>query len=129
MIATPIVKGRHLAVQSMLVQLGVVVTISMLMNFFVSLEWGFAAFVGGAIYLVANSVFLFCAFLFSGARAAKKVVASFFFGEILKIVLIASLFTLTFRYTKVEIFPLTLTFLLTLTGNLFAPVCLSTVKK
>ncbi|MGL4734149.1 MAG: ATP synthase subunit I [Enterovibrio sp.] len=129
MIATPIVKGRHLAVQSMLIQLGVVVTISMLMSFFVSLEWGIAAFVGGAIYLVANGVFFFCAFLFSGARAAKKVVASFFFGEILKIVLIASLFALTFRYTKVEIFPLTLTFLLTLTGNLFAPVCLSTVKK
>jgi len=61
-------------------------------------------------------------FAFSGARAAKKVAASFFTGEALKILITVALFSLVYMYIQVELVPLKLTYLLALGINICAPV-------
>lgn len=122
MVLTLTSRGRTLAGKLLLVQVCVVLTITVIMALTVNVNWGISAFIGGSICVVANAAFSYCAFLFGGARAAKLVVISFFGGEVAKILLTATLFSLVYLNTKVEIFPLTLTYLLVLGVNTFAPV-------
>lgn len=122
MVPTLTSRGRKLAGKLLLLQVCVVLTVVMMMTFIVNIDWGISALIGGSIYVLASAVFSFCAFLFSGARAAKLVVASFFGGEVAKILLTVVLFSAVYQYAEVENFPLTLTYLLALCVNTFAPV-------
>jgi ATP synthase protein I len=88
----------------------------------INVDWGISALIGGGIFVIANTAFALCAFLFSGARAAKLVVASFYSGEVLKILLTVALFSVVYLYAEVELVPLKLTYLLVLGINILAPV-------
>lgn len=114
--------GRELAKQLLMLQLGAVTLVAAGMAATVNLEWGLSALIGGGIFVIANAVFALCAFAFSGARAAKKVAASFFTGEALKILITVVLFSLVYMYIQVELVPLKLTYLLALGINICAPV-------
>lgn len=114
--------GRELAKQLLMIQLGAVTLVAAGMAATVNVEWGLSALIGGGIFVIANTVFALCAFAFSGARAAKKVAASFFTGEALKILITVVLFSLVYMYIQVELVPLKLTYLLALGINICAPV-------
>ncbi|WP_087023641.1 F0F1 ATP synthase subunit I [Thaumasiovibrio subtropicus] len=114
--------GRRLAKRLLLLQSGVVLAAALLATVAVSVDWGISALIGGGICVIANAAFAACAFLFSGARKAKLVMASFYSGEVLKILLTVFLFALAYLYVGVELLPLKLTYLLALGVNLFAPV-------
>jgi ATP synthase protein I len=121
--------GRKLAKRLLLIQACVVTLVAVGMAVAVNAEWGLSALIGGGIFVIANSVFALCAFLFSGARAAKKVAASFYAGVTLKILIIAALFSIAYMYIQVEVIPLNLTFLLAVLINLMAPVIFVNNKK
>jgi ATP synthase protein I len=99
------------------------------MAFAVNVDWGIAALIGGGIFVIANTVFALFAFMFSGARAAKRIAASFYTGEALKILITVALFSVVYMYMQVELVPLKLTYLLVLGINIFAPVLFINNKK
>ncbi|ASK78131.1 ATP F0F1 synthase subunit I [Paraphotobacterium marinum] len=49
---------------------------------------GISSLIGGVIFILANIVFCFKAFIFSGARQKQQVIKSFFWGETLKFIII-----------------------------------------
>ena len=114
--------GRELAKQLLMIQLGAVTLLAAGMAVAVNAEWGLSALIGGGIFVIANAVFALCAFMFSGARAAKRIAASFYTGEVLKILITVALFTVAYMYMQVELVPLKLTYLLALGINICAPV-------
>lgn len=122
MVSTLVRPGRELAKKLLLLQTCVVLATASLMAIAIHVDWGISALIGGGIFVASNAVFAVCAFLFSGARAARLIVASFFGGEVLKILLTVGLFTVAYLYAEVELLPLKLTYLLVLGVNLFAPV-------
>jgi ATP synthase protein I len=83
-------------------QLSSVFVISLL-----SLFWGWQAagsvMVGGLVQLIPAWVLIQFGFRHSGARAAKKIVQGFFFGEFLKIFLTILLFVMVFKFIPVSI--------------------------
>ena len=121
--------GRELAKQLLLIQLGAVMVVATGMTVVVNAEWGFSALIGGGIFVIANAVFALFAFMFSGARAAKRITASFYTGEALKILITIALFSAAYMYVQVELVPLKLTYLLVLGINIFAPVLFINNKK
>jgi ATP synthase protein I len=122
MVSTLTRPGRKLAKRLLLLQACVVLATAILMVTTINVDWGISALIGGGIFVIANTAFALCAFLFSGARAAKLVVASFYSGEVLKILLTVALFSVVYLYAEVELVPLKLTYLLVLGINILAPV-------
>jgi len=59
-----------------------------------------SAAAGGLACLVPNSYFAYKAFRYSGARAAKDILRSFYAGEAMKLLLTALMFALIFIYMK-----------------------------
>ncbi|CAH0524277.1 F0F1 ATP synthase subunit I [Vibrio hippocampi] len=129
MVAVLTKPGRELAKRLLLIQVSVVTLVAVGMTVVVNAEWGISALIGGGSFVIANAVFALCAFLFSGARAAKKVAASFYTGAALKLLITATLISLAYMYIQVEVVPLNLTFLLAVLSNLMAPVIFVNNKK
>ncbi|MGF1742652.1 F0F1 ATP synthase subunit I [Vibrio profundum] len=121
--------GRELAKQLLMIEFGAVIFVAAGTAIAVNAEWGLSALVGGGIFVIANTVFAIFAFMFSGARAAKRVAASFYTGETLKILITVVLFYVAYMYMKVDLLPLKLTYLLALGINLCAPVLFVNKKK
>ncbi|KMV29330.1 F0F1 ATP synthase subunit I [Photobacterium swingsii] len=122
MVSALVKPGRQLAKRLLLLQSGVVLTTAIMAVFAVSVDWGISALIGGSIFVVANAAFAGCAFLFSGASKARLIMASFFGGEALKILITVILFSVVFLYMEVELVPLKLAYLLVLGINIFGPV-------
>ncbi|MDN3697408.1 MULTISPECIES: F0F1 ATP synthase subunit I [Vibrio] len=121
--------GRELAKQLLMIEFGAVMLVAAGMAIAVNADWGLSALVGGGIFVIANAVFALCAFMFSGARAAKRIAASFYTGQALKILITVVLFSVAYVYMQVELVPLKLTYLLALGINIFAPVLFINNKK
>ncbi len=113
--------GRELAKRLLMIQAGAVILVAAVMAIVINAEWGISALIGGSICVFANAVFALCAFIYSGARAAKLVAVSFFVGEALKILITITLLTVAYVYMQVELVPLKLTYLLVLGINSFGP--------
>ncbi|MCG7499281.1 F0F1 ATP synthase subunit I [Vibrio sp. Of7-15] len=129
MVATLARPGRLLAKRLLLIQLSVVMVVAVGMGLTINADWGLSALIGGGICIAANAVFALCAFMFSGARAAKLVMATFYTGEVLKILITVILFSVAYMYMEVDLVPLKLTYLLVLAINIFAPVLFINNKK
>ncbi len=114
--------GRELAKRLLLIQCSAVIFTATVMATLFNFEWGKASLIGGSIFIIAHGAFALFAFMFSGAQFAKLVAASFYIGEVLKIIITVVLFSMVFVYTQVEVIPLKLTYLLVLGINIFAPV-------
>ena len=82
MVSTLVQPGRQLAKRLLCLQIGVVLIAAMFAIVSVDVQSGISALIGGGIFIIANSAFAFCAFLFSGARKAKLIMASIFGGEV-----------------------------------------------
>ena len=122
MVSALVKPGRLLAKRLLLLQSGVVVVTALMAVFAVNVDWGISALIGGGIFIIANTVFATCAFMYSGARKARFVMALFYGGEVLKILITVILFAAAYLYKGVELVPLLLTYLLVLGINVFGPV-------
>jgi ATP synthase protein I len=129
MVSALVKPGRQLAKRLLLLQIGVVFAAAIFAMLSVNVKWGISALVGGGIFIFAHAVFAVCAFLFSGARKAKLVMATIYGGEVLKILITAILFVAVYLYGGLAKEPLQLTYLLALGVNAFAPVFLLTNNK
>ena len=121
--------GRTLAKQLLMIEFGVVIFLAALATLIADVNWGISAFIGGNIFVISNAVFAFFAFLFSGARSAKRITHSFYAGEALKILVTVVLFSVAYVYMQVELIPLKITYLLVLSFNIFAPALFINNKK
>lgn len=61
---------------------------------------GYSAFLGGFICWLPNTYFAFRAFRFRGARAAQKIVRSFYAGAVGKMMLTMAMFAIVFIKVK-----------------------------
>ncbi|MGQ7960201.1 F0F1 ATP synthase subunit I [Pseudomonas sp. SP16.1] len=87
---------------------------------------GYSALLGGVIAWLPNLYFAHKAFRFSGARAAKDIVRSFYAGEAGKLILTFVLFALTFAGVQPLEAPVLFgVYLLTLLVSWFAPLLIT----
>jgi len=93
--------------------------------------WGFlhakSTLVAGVVTIVPNIVFALKAFKYAGAQSSKKVVESFFSGVKLKMVIMALLFALAFKYLVLLPIPFFAMFCLVMIMPLIAPLFLKSV--
>jgi len=93
--------------------------------------WGFlhakSTLVAGVVTIVPNIVFALKAFKYAGAQSSKKVVESFFSGVKLKMVIMALLFALAFKYLVLLPIPFFAMFCLVMIMPLIAPLFLNSV--
>ena len=83
----------------------------------------YSALLGGIIFFLPNVYFALKAFRYSGARAAKQIMGSFYKGETGKLILCAILFTVVFKSIKpLDVAALFLTFAIMLVTNWLTPV-------
>lgn len=86
----------------------------------------YSALLGGLIFILPNIYFAYKAFAYTGARAARQIVNSFYKGESVKLALTAVLFTVVFVSVKpLNVLALFLTFIIVLTTNWLTPLLLS----
>ena len=82
----------------------------------------YSALAGGFIFLLPNVYFAIKAFRYSGARAAKQIMGSFYKGEAGKLILCAVLFAIAFKSIKpIDESALFLTFAIMLVTNWLTP--------
>ncbi|CAE6966524.1 UNVERIFIED_CONTAM: atpI [Trichonephila clavipes] len=87
---------------------------------------GYSALLGGMIAWLPNLYFAHKAFRYSGARAAREIVRSFYAGEAGKLILTFVLFALTFAGVKPLEAPMLFgVYLLTLMVSWFAPLLIT----
>ena len=83
----------------------------------------YSALLGGLIFTVPNAYFAYKAFTYSGARAARQIVKSFYMGESVKLILTAVLFTIVFVLVKpLDVLALFLTFFVLVMSNWLIPM-------
>ncbi|WP_417313175.1 F0F1 ATP synthase subunit I [Ectopseudomonas khazarica] len=87
---------------------------------------GYSALLGGMTAWLPNLYFAHKAFRYSGARAAREIVRSFYAGEAGKLILTFVLFALTFAGVKPLEAPMLFgVYLLTLMVSWFAPLLIT----
>jgi ATP synthase protein I len=114
---------RQPAFRLLLVQLVVMICAALFLLCFFGRVAAYSGFVGGLIAWLPNIYFSYKAFRYSGARAARDIVRSFYAGEAGKLILTALLFAVAFIGIK-PLMPLALfgVYLLTLFVNGCAPL-------
>lgn len=79
---------------------------------FSSVKAAYSALLGGLICILPSLYFAYRAFKYKGATAAKKIMASFYTGEALKLAMTFALFALVFIFIEIAVVPFFLTFIL-----------------
>ncbi len=72
---------------------------------------GISAVVGGVVCFIANVVFASIFFRYRGAKAAKKIAASFFYAEMVKILLVAMMFFIVIKFFALNFLALIIGFI------------------
>lgn len=85
----------------LLIQLGVSVLIALTALVLSGQIAFWSAILGGLVCVVPNVYFAKKLFRYTGARAARKIVNSFYQGEALKLLLTIGLFVLVFKLVKI----------------------------
>ncbi len=90
-------------------QVALITVVTLIISLIIYLISGYnsakSAALGGAIGVIPNVLFAYKAFKYAGARAAKKVVDSFFSGVKLKMALMAMLLGLCLKFVEVSPLP------------------------
>lgn len=79
----------------------------------------------GLVNIVPNVLFARKLFQFNGARSAKKIINSLYYGEALKIIMSATLFATVFAYCKIEPVIFFITYIVVQITLWFAPAIFS----
>jgi ATP synthase protein I len=113
--------GRHFAFIQILVMLMTIVLLALVTHYFWNTAYTKSSLMGGAVIFIPNVFFALKAFRYAGARSLKKVMASFFSGARIKLVLTAILFTLAFKLFVIEPVPFLISFCSILALPLLTP--------
>ena len=81
-----------------------------------------SAVLGGIVAILPSALFARKLFQYQGARAARKIVRSFYFGEALKLLLSMALFTLVFVFYEVKPLAFFVTYIVVVISIWFAPL-------
>lgn len=74
---------------------------ALLSLFFSGTKGALSAMLGGLVCMLPNAYFAIKLFQYHGANAAKKIMTGFYRGEVMKILLTALLFSMTFWLVKI----------------------------
>ena len=96
--------------------------IILFLGLFMGMKGVTGAFFASIISIGANLFFINRTLRCQSARAAKQILFSFMYGELMKLVLIALGLTIALVYFKAAVLPLLLTYVLLQVALLFAPV-------
>ena len=96
-------KVQHQAYQIVCWQLICVLAISALAALIKGLHTGFSVFAGGMAYGLANLLFVWRVFRYSGAQQMNQFVAAFMLGEMGKLILSGILFIMIVKYLPVSL--------------------------
>ncbi len=106
-------------------QVALITVVTLIISLIIYLISGYnsakSAVLGGAIGIIPNVLFAYKAFKYAGARAAKKVVDSFFSGVKLKMALMAMLLGLCLKFVEVSPLPFFSTFCLVMALPIITP--------
>jgi ATP synthase protein I len=106
-------KGRNVANKLLAIQ-SLLAIVSALAFMLIDIKAAYSALLGGIICVVPNTIFVWYAYRFGGARAARQITNSFYKGEALKIMFTALMFAVTFIWLPISIGPLMTTYVLCL---------------
>ncbi len=106
-------EGRRLARKVLFYQTIFALVLSSLFAFFLGVNSGISAALGGITSLIPALIFAHFAFKYAGASKNKLVVQSFNRGNKLKFVMTIVLFALAMQWSEIAFLPLIVTYLLT----------------
>lgn len=112
---------RQIAVRVFLVQAILTLVMSALFLLTNDLNAGYSSLLGGLVCILPNVIFISQAFKHQGARAAKKIVQSFYKAEAFKIILSIVLFALVFIMFAITPLAFFITYILVQLSHWFAP--------
>ena len=103
-------KSHQVAIRILLYQMGITAVVTLL--FIVdSGNAAMSALVGGLISIIPNSLFVLMTHRHGGAQSARNIMSSFYLGEVVKILLTATMFAIAIILLPIKIFPLLLTYI------------------
>ena len=117
--------GRKFAFLQILISIIIVITCSVTTYFVWGMPYAQSAFAGGVVTIIPNVVFALKAFKYAGASSSKKVVESFFSGVKIKMLLMAILFALAFKFLVIMPVPFFIVFCVVMVLPLLMPLILS----
>ena len=119
---------RQKVVVLTLFQFAFMLAISVMSQSLLSLSVAISLFSGAMIYWLPNGIFCLMVFMLAGARQQKRVVLSFYLGEVIKLALVSALFALAFLSNRFEALPLFVGFALCSLSQWSAPLFLASKK-
>ena len=122
-------RPRTLAYRVIVAQLALTGLIALLLWVFMGQVAAFSALVAGVICAVANWFFAWRVFRHWGAQAAKRFVAAFCLGEIVKLIMLGVFFVLAVVFLRIEIKPFLISFIINLMIYWFAPFIIFGLEK
>ena len=114
--------GKQFALKQIIVMITAVLLLSLVTYFYWGWHYAKSVLAGGAVTIIPNMYFAFKAFKYAGANSSEKVMASFYSGEKIKIVLTAILFALAFKFLAIEPVPFFSSFCLVVLLPLLTPI-------
>ncbi len=103
-------KSHQVAIRILLYQMGITAVVTLLF-FADSGTAAMSALVGGLISIIPNGLFILVTHRHGGAQSARKIMSSFYLGEVLKILVTATMFALAIIFLPAKILPLLLTYI------------------
>ncbi len=95
-------QGLQGAQRLLICQLGITILLAIICLLLSGATAAISAILGGLVSILPNAFFAITMFRHQGARAAKKIVSSFYKGEALKLALTIIMFTLVFKYFTIN---------------------------
>ncbi len=113
--------GKRFAFRQILAMLIAVILLATIVYSVFGIDYAISALAGGAVTIIPALFFALKAFRYAGARSSEKVMASFYSGEKMKIVLTAILTALAFKYLAILPVPFFTSFCLVVALPLLTP--------
>lgn len=112
-------KSHQVAIRILLYQVGITAIVTLLFLAYSGMA-AMSALLGGLTSIIPNGLFVLVTHRHGGAQSAKKIMSSFYLGEVLKILLTATMFAVAFILLPVKILPLLVTYILCLSSLFMA---------
>ena len=112
-------KSHQVAIRILLYQVGITAIVALLFLAQSGLA-AISALVGGLTSIIPNGALVLVSHRHGGAQSAKKIMSSFYLGEVLKMLLTATMFAVAFILLPVKILPLLVTYILCLSAFFMA---------
>ena len=116
-------QARNEVFKLIAIQTAIVVVCS-LFFLFISWETAYSLFLGGVVCVLPSIYFAQKLFAYLGARLAKQAIRAFYFGEIIKLVMLATLSIIVFKFIRINALTFFFGFMLAQLGFWIAPTFL-----